>query len=311
MEIDSVRLNFNPGTLVLLNVILGLVMFGVSLDLKIADFRNVLKIPRGPIIGWVAQFVLLPAATYLMTLVIEPAPSIALGMMLVAACPGGNISNFIAHLSRGNTALSVSMTAISTAFAVFMTPFNITFWGSLNPATAALMKSINLDPLEMFGTVFLILGIPLIAGMYLSEKKPKLAHKLKTPFRYFSLIFFLVFVLGALAANWQYFVKYVGVVALIVAFQNASALALGYFSGRLFRLSDYDSRAVAVEVGIQNSGLGLTLIFSFFDGLGGMAIIAAWWGIWHIISGLTLAGVLRRIPPDHGHGPGPAPEAAV
>ena len=309
MDIDSVRLNFNPETLILLNFILGLVMFGVALDLKGQDFRNVLRIPRGPLIGWVAQFLLLPALTYLLTLAIKPAPSIALGMMLVAACPGGNISNFITHLSRGNTALSVSMTAISTASAVFLTPINIAFWASLNPETAALLKEIDLDPAKMLGTVFIILGIPLILGMLLNHRYPGFTAKLRKPFRYFSLGFFIIFVLGALQLNWQYFIEYVGVVALVVAVQNAVALSLGYFSGRLMRLSDYDSRAVAVEVGIQNSGLGLTLIFSFFNGLGGMAIVAAWWGIWHIIAGLGLATFWRRIPPDHG--PPPAEQQAA
>ena len=284
-------------------------MFGVSLDLKVSDFRNVLSVPKGPVIGWLAQFLLLPAVTYLLTLAIKPAPSIALGMMLVAACPGGNISNFIAHLARGNTALSVSMTALSTASAVVLTPVNIAFWGSLNPDTAALLQEIDLDPLAMLGTVFLLLGVPLILGMFLSHRYPELARKLKQPFRYFSLIIFLFFVLGALAANWGYFLEYVGAVAFVVAIQNAVALSIGYFASRAVRLSEYDSRAVAVEVGIQNSGLGLTLIFSFFQGLGGMAIIAAWWGIWHIIAGLSLAYFWSRRDPRAGER-GPAGEAA-
>lgn len=297
MNIDLIRLDFKPETLMLMNVILGLVMFGVSLELKVADFRKVLKSPLGPLIGWFAQFLFLPAATYLLTLWAKPHPSMALGMILVAACPGGNMSNFITHLARGNTALSVSMTAVSTASAVFLTPFNIAFWGSLNPETASLLKVIELDPFQMLLTVGMILGVPLACGMFISHNYPKLAEKLKRPFRYSSIAFFLVFVIFAFRANWSYFVEYVGIVFYLVAFHNAVALLLGYVSARLFGLTAYDSRAVAVEVGMQNAGLGLVLIFGFFKGLGGMAIVAAWWGIWHIVAGLLLAAVWGRIAP--------------
>lgn len=168
LPIDQIQLNFNPGSLMLLNVILGLVMFGVALDMRLTDFRHVLVTPKPVIIGIVAQFVFLPALTWVMTMIFRPAPSIALGMMLVAACPGGNISNFITHYSRGNTALSVSMTAISTAVAIFMTPFNLTFWGSMNPDTDRLLTEIALDPLEMLLSVFLLLGVPLILGLDLA-----------------------------------------------------------------------------------------------------------------------------------------------
>ena len=104
-EIDLVRLNFNPGSLWALNAVIGLVMFGVALDLKLADFKAVLTMPRPVIIGMVGQFILLPAFTFLLIMVIKPSPSIALGMMLVAACPGGNISNFLTHYAKGNTCL--------------------------------------------------------------------------------------------------------------------------------------------------------------------------------------------------------------
>ena len=107
--------------------------------------------------------------------------------------------------------------------------------------------------------------------------------------RYFSMGFLVLFVISALAVNFEYFINYVHIVALIVLVHNGLALLGGYFSARMVGLPENDRRAVAIEVGIQNSGLGLILIFNFFDGLGGMAIIAAWWGIWHIISGMFLA----------------------
>jgi len=295
--VDQIQLNFNPASLILLNVILGFVMFGIALDMRLNDFKHVLVTPKPVLIGLGAQFVLLPALTWVLTMVIRPAPSVALGMILVAACPGGNVSNFITHLSRGNTALSVSMTAISTAVAIVMTPFNLTLWGSLNPDTNKLLTEIAMDPMEILYSVFLLLGVPLILGLLISHKATKVAIALRKPMRILSIVIFGFFVLGALAANWQNFLNYVGYVVLYVLLHNATALGIGYGSAFAARLPEADRRAVAVEVGIQNSGLGLTLIFTFFHGLGGMALIAAWWGVWHIISGMSLATFWSRREP--------------
>ena len=177
-----------------------------------------------------------------------------------------------------------------------MTPLNISVWGSLNPHTASILRAVSLSPVDVFITVFIILGIPLAIGMIISRSLPALADKIRRPFKIFSLIFFIGIVIAALGVNWQNFVQYVGLVFFGVLIHNALALNLGYWSGRLFRLSEQDNRAVAIEVGIQNSGLGLVLVFNFFEGLGGMAIIVAWWGIWHIIAGLIAAFIFARRP---------------
>ncbi len=294
--IDQVQLNFNESSLLLLNVLIGLIMFGVALDIRVEDFRRVVRDPRGPLIGLGAQFLLLPAFTFVLITVLDTAPSLALGMILVAACPGGNFSNFLAHHARANAALSVSMTAISTALAVVMTPLNLSFWGSRNEGTAAILTRVSLDPIDLLVTILLILGIPLAAGMAFARFRPSAAERLRRPMRIFSLAAFGLFIVGALAANWQYFLAYVGAVAALVALQNAVALAVGYWTARGLRTPLYDARAISIEVGIQNSALALVLIFGFFDGLGGMAIIAAWWGVWHLISGLTVATWWSRRP---------------
>jgi BASS family bile acid:Na+ symporter len=157
--------------------------------------------------------------------------------------------------------------------------------------------------MDVFTTIFLILGIPLTLGLILSRVFPSLADRVRKPFKIFSLIFFVVIVLGALAANWHIFLKVVGLVMLLVFIHNGLALNLGYWSGRVFGLDERDSRAVCIEVGIQNSALGLVLVFNFFDGLGGMAILVAWWGIWHIIAGLTAAFIFTRRPLPEGKTP--------
>lgn len=256
--------------------------------MRVADFKRVAKMPWAVGIGLLSQFLILPAVTFAMVWIIDPLPSVGLGMIMVASCPGGNISNFMTHLAKGNTALSVTMTAVSTAASVLMTPLNLTFWGSMHPGTRALLQEISVDPVGLFMTIFILLGLPMSIGLFISEKYPNIADRLKGPMKKFSLIFFSVFIVVALAGNFNYFLEFIGVVAFLVAAHNAFGLLTGYTAARVAGLGETDRRAIAIEVGMQNSGLGLLLIFTFFGGLGGMAIIAAWWGIWHLISGLTL-----------------------
>jgi len=294
--IDQVQLNFNQQGLLIVNIAIGLMMFGVAIDLKLVDFKRIIQAPKAPLIGLAAQFILLPFFTFLLTLILKPHPSIALGMILVAACPGGNLSNLMTYLAKGNCAISISMTAVSSMAAIFMTPLNLSLWGSLNPDTARILQKVSLGPMDVFFTVFIILGIPLAIGMILSHMFPALAGKVRKPFKIFALVFFILIVLGALAANWKIFLDVIGLVMVVVLIHNALALNIGYWSGRLLGLVEPDSRAVAIEVGIQNSALGLVLVFNFFEGLGGMAILVGWWGIWHIIAGLTTAFIFTRRP---------------
>ncbi|WDP91336.1 MAG: bile acid:sodium symporter family protein [Desulfobacter sp.] len=293
--LDQVQLNFNPAGIAIINGAIGLMMLGVAIELRFEDFKRIIASPKAPAIGLAAQFILLPAFTFLLVMILKPYPSIALGMMLVAACPGGNLSNIITYLARGNSAVSISMTAVSTVAAIFMTPLNLSLWGRLNPATEPILRRVSLDPVDVFIAVFLILGIPLILGMSIGKYMPGLAEKVRKPFKIFSLVFFILIVCGALAANWQHFLSYVGIVVFAVLLHNALALNIGYWAGKLMGLPEPDCRAVCVEVGIQNSALGLILVFNFFDGLGGMAILVAWWGIWHIIAGLATAFFFARI----------------
>jgi BASS family bile acid:Na+ symporter len=295
-EIDAVRLNFSPTTLHVLNAILGIVMFGVALDLRGEDFRRVIERPRPVLIGLAGHYLVFPAVTFLLVLALTPPPSVALGMMLVASCPAGNISNFLVHLARGNTALSVSISSTSTVLSVIATPLVLRFWGAQYEPTRAILRAVAVDPLEMFVTIFLLLGLPLAAGMLVQRRWPAVADRVRTPMKRLSIAIFAAFLVLALAANWQYFVKYVGRVVVAVVLHNALALTTGYWTAAAFGLPVRDRRAVSFEVGIQNSGLGLILIFTFFNGLGGAAIVAAWWGIWHVVAGLSLATFWSRRP---------------
>jgi BASS family bile acid:Na+ symporter len=298
MPVDAVRIDFQENGLWLLNVVIALIMFGVALDLRVDDFRRVFRAPKPVLAGLLVQYLVLPALTFLLILVLRPLPSIALGMLLVAACPGGNLSNFLTNLARGNTALSISITAVSTLAAVVMTPLTVTLWASLHPDTAALMRSIHLDPVEMASTVLVILGIPLGAGMGFNARFPRAAAKAQPAFKYGSIVFFVGFVIYLFSHNYDIFTNFVGAVAVAVVVHNAVGLGAGYAAGRLMRLSTRDVRAITIEVGIRNSALALILIFAFFDGLGGMALVAASWGIWHIIAGLGLAAFWSRRPQE-------------
>ena len=292
--IDQAHLNFSPQSLFLLNVILGIILFGIALDLKLSDFKLILKMPREVLVGLAGQLLLLPALTILIILVLKPQASIALGMILVASCPGGNISNFMTHLAKGNTALSVTLTTITTSLAVFTIPVNFYFWGNLLPTTRDLMTQIQVTFLGNFYNVFLLIFVPLCLGLLISHKKPMWAAKAKKPMKWFSLIFFGVFIVIAFASNFEYFLKFVKMIFLLVMVHNAVALAGGYTLASLFKIEKFNKKAISLEIGLQNSGLALILTFNFFNGLGGMAIIAAAWGIWHIISGLSLASYWNK-----------------
>lgn len=292
--IDAIRLNFSPESLMLLNTILAIVMFSIALDLKPSDFKALARTPKALLTGMVSQFLVLPVLTFLMLLVTNPQPSIALGLILVAACPGGNISNFITHRAGGNAALSVSMTGIATVAAIVMTPFNVAFWGNLYEPTRAILRQTALDPVSIAITVFFMLILPLILGIMVNVRRPDLAARIRTTMQRISMAIFIGFIVLALAANWGFFLSFAGAVAGLVVVHNALALSGGYLTATVMGLSDYDRRAITIETGIQNSGLGLVLIFAFFGGLGGMAVAAAFWGVWHAISGLALASIWSR-----------------
>ena len=289
MNIDDIRINFNSDNLWLVNFALALVMFGVALDIKISDFTTLIKSPKPVIIGIVTQFILIPLVSYLFILVIQPEPSVALGIMMVAACPGGNVSNFMTKMAGGNTALSVSLTAFATLAALVMTPLNFALYGNLYAPTAEILKSVSLDPFEVLKLILLILGIPLLLGVLMNHYKPIFSKKLSKILKPVSVVIFLSFIVIAFLNNFDIFIKHIHLVLFIVLGHNALLLFTGFVAARFGGLDYIDQKTISIESGIQNSGLGLMLVFTFFDGLGGMALLVAFWAIWDIVSGLLVA----------------------
>lgn len=289
INIDAIQINFSTDALWILNIALAVIMFGVALGITVDDFRRLIKKPKILLVGVFSQFFLLPFLTFLAILVIEPHPSFALGMMMIAACPGGNVSNFFSKLAKGNAALSVSLTAFATLICIVMTPFNLQFWGSLYEPTDAILKTVELDPFELFKLVSLILGIPLILGMILRHYKDALAKKIEKILKPFSMLVFIALIAIAFSENIDIFTEHIHHVLFLVIFHNIFAFFIGFYVARIFRLERKDVKTISMETGIQNGGLGLLLIFGFFSGLGGMALLAAFWGIWDIFSGMALA----------------------
>jgi BASS family bile acid:Na+ symporter len=295
--IDQVHLSFNPQTLTLLNAVLGLVMFGVALELRVEDFKLALRTPKALALGLLGHHLLFPAMTYVLVTILQPEPSIGLGMILVSSCPAGHISNFMVHYSRGNTALSVSISALSTVVALLMTPLNFAFWGNLHPLTSALMKEVAMSPWDMLEVIVMLLGVPLVLGMWVAKQFPGFTRRVQKPMKFVSLLILLAFIGSALASNLTHFVEFIHMVVGAVFVHNLMAFVTGYALGWMVRLPERDRRAITFEMGIQNSGLGLLLIFNFFGGIGGMAIVTAWWGIWHIVAGMALATFWKNRPP--------------
>lgn len=302
--LDTIKLNFSPAGLHLMNITIGLIMFGVALGIKIENFKKVFLHPKAVLAGLLSQYLLLPALTFLAVWIFDDyiTPSVAFGMLLVASCPGGNVSNFISSIAKGNVELSVSMTAIGTVLAVLLTPANFAFWGGLYSNTSPLLRPIEIDPLEMFRTVFIIMGIPVIAGIFFAQKFPMITKKIIQPIRSISLMLFGIFIVIAFRNNLNYFTQYIDWIFLIVLIHHQIALVSGYLFATWWGLNRVNRRTIAIETSIQNSGLALVLLFNprIFPpelNMGGMAFIAAWWGIWHIVAGLSVAGFWAKLRP--------------
>lgn len=318
-SLNAISINFGQSGMFIVNILLAFIMFGVALGIRLDTFRQVFRNPKSIITGICLQWIALPAVTYLISIAMNQwiTPMVALGMILVACCPGGNISNFISSLSKGNVELSVSMTAVTTAFAPLITPLNFYLWGTLYYSTVSIAGEVPrlvIPFLPMLWQILILLGIPIVLGMLFARYFPKTTEKITKPIQILSIILFLAMVAASFAQNFQLFVDNIIFIFLIVLLHNGAAFATGYGGATLGRLPLRDRRAVTIEVGIQNSGLGLALLFNpaifpseiWHGHYGGMLFVTAWWGIWHIIAGLTIAYIFRRHPLPENN-----PEAAA
>jgi BASS family bile acid:Na+ symporter len=291
--LDNFQLDLGTSSEIGMAIVLSLMMFAVALGLRPSNFAFFKTEPKLYLTGIAAQFIGLPLLTLLMCFAINPHPSIALGMILIACCPGGNTSNLIALFARANTALSVSLTATSSVFAAVITPLSILFWSGLYPPTRELLTKIDINEMEFLIQTLIILALPLLLGMVFRHYAPNIAKRLQTPLAIFAgLALFAIILIASIRLFPVFMVLGIGLY-FIVLLHNFLAFALGYFSAKAIKADEASCRALTIEVGIQNSGLGIVILLTQLGGIGGAGAVAGLWGVWHLIGGSALAGIWR------------------
>ncbi len=294
VDIDQLSIDLPASLQLATKIIVGLFLFGVALDTRLEDFRDVVRRPGVIAVGVAAQFLLAPALTVVLTVALDVRASVAIGMLLVACCPAGNLSNLLTHRARGDVALSISLTGVSNVLAVVATPAAFAFWSSFNPAAGALLRQVSLEPWDVVREVALLIGVPFAAGLFVAWRWSAIAARLKRFVEPGVLVLLLLVVIGGLAGQFHIFGDYLGVVALPIAAQNLMALGIGYATAKACRLSPAGTRAMTFELGVRNTALAVVLALAFFGDLGGVVLVAALWGLWDTASGLALASWWRR-----------------
>ncbi len=281
-------------TQLVLSLVLALMVFSVALELRVDDFKRVLEGPKSVVAGLIPQFILLPVGTWLATLWLDLPPNIEAAMILVASCPGGSLSNFVTHFGRGNTALSVSISAVASILALFLTPFNFAWMMAANPATAGWLKTLSIDASSIWVSLLFLLAVPLSFGLFFAHRFPDLTKKIRKPMGNIALLALFAFVvLGLLRERQQLTLALLPTLGLVIA-HNAFGLFTGWITSKAMRVPEVDKRAIMIEGGMQNSGLALGIIAVQFNSDLGMVVIASLWGIWHIVSGISCAFYWRR-----------------
>lgn len=277
-----------------LSLVLATMVFSVALELKLDDFKRVAQAPRAVVCGLIPQFILLPVGTWLATLALNLPANVEAAMILVAACPGGSLSNVVTHLGRGNTALSVSISAVASVIALFATPFNFSWMIATNPATASWLRELAIDPSGIWFSLLVLLAVPMSLGLLVSHRYTALAERIRKPLGKFAVGALILFIIAGLIKERQLLTLGLLPLLLIVVLHNACGLCFGWLTSRVMRVSTRDMRAVIIEGGMQNSGLALGIIAVEFNSDLGMVTLASLWGIWHIVSGMALAYWWRR-----------------
>ncbi len=285
----------------ILSAVLATMVFSVALELRLADFTRVAQAPRAVVCGLIPQFVLLPVGTWLATLLLDLPPNIEAAMILVASCPGGSLSNVVTHFGRGNTALSVSISAVASVMALFLTPFNFTWMVATNPATAGWLRQLEIDPSGIWWSLLALLALPMSLGLFVAHRFPAFTAAVRKPLGNLSLLALLAFIVLGLVRERHLLNAQILPQLLIVVLHNAGGLLLGWLCATAFRVAERDRRAIVIEGGMQNSGLALGIIAVQFTADLGMVIIASLWGMWHIVSGMTLATLWRRTDARYAH----------
>ena len=268
-----------------INPMLGLVMFGMGLTLRLEDFKIVFSRPRDVIVGCLAQFTLMPSLAWLLTAVFGLSDELALGVVLVGCCPGGTASNVITYLARGDVALSVGMTGVSTLLAPFLTPLLTWLLAS---------HRVNVYMVSMFLSILWVVILPIVLGLAVRSWLPSLTQRVVAYLPAFSSLAIAAIVAIVVSANAAKLLTGGFVIILVVMLHNLSGLATGYLLGRLLRLERKKRVAISVEVGMQNSGLASSMASIHFAAYPLATVPGAIFSVWHNISGAIVARFYSR-----------------
>ena len=293
--LDTLRIVLDPVGQAGVALALVLVMFSVALGLRVDDFTFLRSKPLLFAGGVVSQVVILPLVTFLLILVLRPAASIALGMIVVACCPGGAVSNLLTYLSRGNVAASVALPPTSSLLAAILTPTSILFWSQAYEPTATLLQTLDVNPLIFVAQTTFLLAVPLVLGMIVAAKAPDVAARIRRRTTVLGVSVLIGVIIYGIAYFFPVLVPALPLLGGIVVLHNAIAFVTGALAGRALSRISATRRALTFEIGIQNSGLALVILLSQLKGLGGAAAIAAVWGVWHLVAGGLLAVFFRQL----------------
>lgn len=268
-----------------INYLLGLVMFGMGLTLKLHDFKIVFSRPKDVIIGCLAQFTIMPLLAWGLACLFRLDEALAIGVVLVGCCPGGTASNVITYLAKGDLALSVGMTGVSTLLAPFLTPL-------LTWALAG--KNVDVDVASMFLSILWVVILPIVIGLLLKWMWPKFTERVTDYLPAFSSIAIALIVAIVISANAGRLLAGGLLIIIVVILHNIFGLSLGFLIGWLLGFSEPKKRAISIEVGMQNSGLASSLATIHFAAYPLATIPGALFSVWHNISGAMVAYFYRR-----------------
>ena len=268
-----------------INPLLGVIMFGMGMALRLDDFKIVFSRPKDVVIGCVAQFTVMPLLAVALSMVFALDEALAVGVVLVGCCPGGTASNVITYLAKGDLALSVGMTATSTLLAPLLTPLLVWLLAG---------KSVDVDVAGMLLSILWVVILPIVAGLVVKGLWPKFTDRATAYLPALSSLAIAFIVLIIIAANAQKLLMGGMVIIVVVMLHNLCGLSLGWLIGRLLRLSDAKRRAISIEVGMQNSGLASSLATLHFAAYPMATIPGAVFSVWHNISGAIIARLYAK-----------------
>ena len=267
------------------NILLGIVMFGMGMTLKLSDFKVVFTKPKAVIVGILSQFVIMPVLAFVLAFAFQLPAELAVGVILVGSCPGGTSSNVMTYLAKGDVALSVGMTACTTIMAPIVTPLLVLLFAG---------QTVDVDVLEMFLSIVQVVLVPIAAGFLINYFFEKVAAACASVLPLVSVVGISLIIMAVVAANQAKLLTVGPLIILVVMLHNVLGYTFGYLVGRALRLTKEQMRTLSIEVGMQNSGLASSLATVHFASMPLAAVPGAVFSVWHNISGAVYANILAR-----------------